>query len=132
MNNWTGCGRLVKDAELKKTPSGTAVCTFTIAVNKDEKVKEGEKDAWFFDCVAWGKKAEYISSYGKKGDAVAVTGAIRFKEYEGKNGHVNTIEVIADRLNIVAKNNREPKPDVYKEAGFTEKPDPKYNEDLPF
>lgn len=141
MNTWTGVGRLTKDCELKKTTSGTSVCTFALAINKDEKTKEGEKDAWFFDVVAWHKKAEYIGTYGKKGDVVAVTGPLRFKDYEGKNGHVYSVECIAERVNIIAKNNREPRRETanpneaaYKEAGFSksEMPTVADSDDLPF
>ena len=107
MNVWTGIGRLVKDCEVKKTNEGVSVCTFTIAVKKDEKVKEGDKDAWFVDCVAWTKKAEYLGLYAKKGDAISVTGSLRFKEYDSKEGHVKTVECICDRVQIVAKHSKE-------------------------
>ena len=104
MNVWTGVGRLVKDCETKKTNEGMSVCTFTLAVKKDERVKDGDKDAWFMDCVAWAKKADYLGSFAKKGDAVSVTGALRFKEYNSKEGErVKTVECICDRVQIVFK-----------------------------
>lgn len=110
MNVWTGIGRVVNDCEVKKTNDGTSVCTFSLAVKKDEKVKEGEKDAWFVDCVAWNKKADYLGMYAKKGDAVSVTGSLRFKQYDSKGTKVKTVECICDRVQIVAKQSKEQKP----------------------
>ena len=86
MNNWTGIGRLTKDVELRRTASGKAVASFTLAVNKDYKNEQGGYDADFIDCVAFEQKAETISKYVHKGDKFAVVGQLATRSYETKEG----------------------------------------------
>ena len=79
-------GRLTKDVELRRTASGKAVASFTLAVNKDFKNDEGGYDADFIDCVAFEPKAETISKYVHKGDRFAVLGQLSTRSYENKEG----------------------------------------------
>ena len=102
MNVWTGAGRLVTECELQTLSNGTNVCSFAIAVKKDEKIKEGDRDAWLVDCVAWDSKAEFLAQNAYKGDAIAVTGPLRFKTYDKNNTHIKTVECICDRVDIIA------------------------------
>lgn len=76
-------GRITKDLEVRQTPSGTAVLRFTVAV--DRPVKQGEKQTDFINCVAFGQRAEFISSYFGKGRMIAIEGNIKTGSNE-KNG----------------------------------------------
>ena len=82
-------GRLTSDAQLKATQSGKSVATFTVACDRDY----GEKEADFINCVAWDKKAEFISKWFKKGDVIALTGRIAVRSYETDNGKRTVYEV---------------------------------------
>ena len=77
-------GRMTKDVELRRTNSGKAVASFTLAVNKDFKNEQGGYDADFIDCVAFEQKAETISKYVHKGDKFAVLGQLATRSYENK------------------------------------------------
>ena len=79
-------GRMTKDVELRRTNSGKAVASFTLAVNKDFKNEQGGYDADFIDCVAFEQKAETISKYVRKGDKFAVLGQLATRSYENKEG----------------------------------------------
>lgn len=96
MNNVTLMGRLTKDPELRRTSSGTAVASFTLAV---DKIINGERQADFIDCVAWQKTAEFLSKYFAKGQMLALSGRIQTRSYEDKNGNKRkAVEVIANQL----------------------------------
>lgn len=82
-------GRLTADAQLKATQSGKSVATFTVACDRDF----GEKEADFINCVAWDKKAEFISKWFKKGDVIALTGRITVRSYETDNGKRYVTEI---------------------------------------
>ena len=79
-------GRLTKDVELRRTGSGKAVASFTLAVNKDYRNEQGGYDADFIDCVAFEQRAETISKYVHKGDRFAVLGQLATRSYENKEG----------------------------------------------
>ena len=81
LNNVSLVGRLTKDPEVK--PVGeNQVCNFTLAVNRDYKNKDGEIEADFIQCTAWGTPAKFIGSYVSKGQLVSVTGRIQSRTYE--------------------------------------------------
>lgn len=86
MNKTILIGRLTKDVELRRTASGKAVASFTLAVNKDYRNEQGGYDADFIDCVAFEQKAETISQYVHKGDRFAVLGQLATRSYENKEG----------------------------------------------
>ena len=79
-------GRMTKDVELRRTNSGKAVASFTLAVNKDFKNEQGNYDADFIDCVAFEQKAETIANYVHKGDRFSVLGQLATRSYETKDG----------------------------------------------
>ncbi len=79
-------GRMTKDVELRRTGSGKAVASFTLAVNKDFKNEQGGYDADFIDCVAFEQKAETISQHVHKGDRFAVLGQLATRSYENRDG----------------------------------------------
>lgn len=78
-------GRITHTPELRQTPNGNAVLSFTIAVDRYSKNEE-EKQADFINCVAWNKTAEFIARYFGKGRMIAVTGNLRTRTYDDKNG----------------------------------------------
>ena len=80
-------GRLVADPELRYTPSGVAVCSFRIAVDRWAKSETGEKEADFIDIVAWRHSAEYAANYLTKGQRVAVNGRLQVRSWVQPDGH---------------------------------------------
>ena len=86
LNSICVMGRFVKDPELRNTPSGTPVCSFTIACDRDMNTGE-EKTADIYDCVAWRAKAEYISKYFRKGQMVAVIGSMHSRKWVDRNNN---------------------------------------------
>ena len=99
LNKWEGMGRLTRDPELRRTPSGTAVATFTIAVDRDFKGKNGEQDTDFIDIVAWRQTAEFVSKYFSKGRMAVVEGRLQIREYTNKEGQKRkATEIVADNV----------------------------------
>ena len=95
LNNVTLVGRLVRDAELRYAKSGTAVCKFTLAVNR--RFNREETD--FIDCVCWKGLAENVANYTGKGSLVAVQGSIQTGSYETKDGQKRkTWEINCDQV----------------------------------
>jgi len=92
-------GRLVADPELKYTPSGVAVCTFGIAVNRWQRSESGEKQTDFFDVTAWRHTAEFIANYLTKGSMVAVNGRLQQRSWVQQDGQKRSkIEVVASEV----------------------------------
>ena len=93
-------GRLVKDPELRHTQSGTAVASFSLAVDRDFKDKAtGEKVTDFIDCVAWRSTAEFVSRYFAKGSMAVVVGALQIRSWDDKDGNKRrTAEVVAESV----------------------------------
>ena len=91
-------GRLTKDPELRRTGSGTAVASFTIACDRDFSNKEsGEKETDFIDCVAWRSTAEFLEKYFSKGRMIVVSGRLQIRSYTDKDGNKRrAAEVVAD------------------------------------
>lgn len=102
MNRIIMIGRLTNDPELKYTPgAGTAVATFTLAVDRTYK-KDGQPDADFIPIVVWGKTAESVSQYTSKGKLIAVAGRIQTRSYEDKKGDKRYItEVVAEEVRFL-------------------------------
>lgn len=93
-------GRLTRDPELRHTQSGTAVTSFSLAVDRDFKDKQtGEKTADFIDIVAWRVTAEFVSRYFAKGRMAVVVGSLQTRNWTDKNGSKRTsVEVIAESV----------------------------------
>ena len=100
LNHITIMGRLTRDPELRRTGSGTAVASFTVAVDRDfGKNENGEKETDFIDCVAWRNTAEFISKYASKGRMVVVSGRLQIRSWTDKDGNKRrTAEVVADNV----------------------------------
>ena len=96
MNNVSLLGRLTKDTELRYTQSNTAVCSFTLAVDRRFK-SEGQPTVDFINCQAWGKTAEFVSTYFEKGSMIGVIGRIQTRNYEDRDGKkVYVTEVVVE------------------------------------
>lgn len=92
-------GRLVADPELKYTPSGVAVCTLGLAVDRRFKSASGEKQTDFFDIVCWRQSAEFAANYLGKGRLVAVCGSLQQRTWTQTDGQKRSkIEVVADSI----------------------------------
>ena len=100
LNHITIMGRLTRDPELRRTGSGIAVASFTVAVDRDfGKNENGEKETDFIDCVAWRNTAEFVSKYASKGRMVAVSGRLQIRGWTDKDGNKRrTAEVVADNV----------------------------------
>lgn len=130
-------GRFTADAELRATQSGTAVASFTLAVERDFKGQNNERETDFINCVAWKGTAEFVSKYFNKGSLAVVAGRLQTRRYETQDGQKRTAtEIIAYNVyfaggkNETAKNTADntpiaPSADI---DGFI----PTEDEDLPF
>ncbi|MBQ4382117.1 MAG: single-stranded DNA-binding protein [Oscillospiraceae bacterium] len=79
-------GRLTRDPELRRTQSGTAVARFTVAVDRDVKGQNGERETDFIDCVAWSQRGEFVSKYFQKGSMIIVAGRLQVRDWTDKEG----------------------------------------------
>lgn len=95
LNQITIMGRLTKDPELRRTPNGNAVSTFTIACDRDVKDKNGEKACDFIECVCWEGVAEFACKHLSKGKQVVVVGRLQLRKWQDKDGiNRTTAEII--------------------------------------
>lgn len=92
-------GRLTRDPELRRTQNGTAVTSFTLAVDRDFKNLDGTKDTDFIDVVAWRNTAEFVSKYFSKGRMAVVEGRLQLRDWTDKDGNKRrNAEVLADNI----------------------------------
>lgn len=98
LNKAVMVGRLTADPELRQTPNGVNVCSFTVAVNRPGK----DKGTDFIDCVAWRSTSEFICKYFHKGDAIGIDGSIQTRNFEDKNGNKRkAVEVLCDQVSFL-------------------------------
>lgn len=96
LNHITVMGRLVADPELRSTDSGTPVCSFRVACDRDYKPKDGERETDFINVVAWRSTAEFVSKFFSKGRAAIVDGRLQIRAYTDKEGNKRTAaEIVA-------------------------------------
>ena len=102
INNTVLVGRMVRDAELRYTPQNQAVATFTLAVNRNFKSQNGEREADFINCVIWRQQAENLANWAKKGALIGITGRIQTRNYENQQGQrVYVTEVVAENFQLL-------------------------------
>lgn len=95
-------GRLTRDPELRYTPNGTAVCNFSLAIERNFTNQNGERDVDFVDIVVWRKQAENCANYLGKGRLVAVEGRLQIRSYENKDGQKRRVaEVVANDVRFL-------------------------------
>ena len=98
LNHITIMGRLTRDPELRRTGSGVAVASFTIACDRDFG-NNGEKETDFIDCVAWRQTGEFVSKYFAKGRMAVVSGRLQIRTWNDKDGNKRrTAEIVADNV----------------------------------
>ena len=130
INNVVLAGRVTKDIELKVTPTGKSVCSFSLAVER-KFVQNGEKITDFINCQLWGKSAETLEKYVKKGMMIGVEGRIQTRKYTNQQEQtVYVTEVVADSFSFLEKkqsNDQQQFNDFENYGGFEVNDD-----DLPF
>ena len=96
-------GNITRDPELITTPSGSQVCSFSVAVNRNYKDSSGEskEDVSFIDCSAWGKAAEIISQYAKKGTGILVSGRLDQRSWEKDGQKHSRVEIVVEDFNFL-------------------------------
>ena len=99
LNHIVLMGRLTRDPELRRTGSGVAVASFTLAVDRDYAAQGAEKETDFVDIVAWRNTAEFVSKYFTKGRMAVVTGRLQIRNWQDKEGNKRrSAEVVADNV----------------------------------
>ncbi|MRI81743.1 single-stranded DNA-binding protein [Fundicoccus ignavus] len=102
MNTVQLVGRLTKEVDLKFTSSGTAVGSFTIAVNRSFTNQQGDREADFINCVIWRKAAENLASFTRKGSQIGIEGRIQTRNYENQQGQrVYVTEVVVNNFHLL-------------------------------
>ena len=137
LNSTCLVGRLVRDPELRYTPNNQAVATFSLAVNRNFKSQNGEREADFINCVIWRQQAENLANWAKKGALIGITGRIQTRSYENQQGQrVYVTEVIADNFQLLEfnKQNNQGQSQGYSQPDFGRQAEPFNIEesDLPF
>lgn len=122
-------GRLTKDPELRYTPNGVAVASFTLAVDRSRPNQQGERETDFIPIVVWQKQAENCANYIGKGSLVAVDGRLQVRTYDAKDGQRRWVtEVIAENVRFLDRresNAAQSTGAIGSEVAFTE-------DDIPF
>ena len=99
LNHITIMGRMVRDPELRRTGSGTAVAGFTLAVDRDRAPEGQERETDFIECVAWRQTGEFVSKYFRKGSMAVVSGRLQIRSWTDKDGNKRrTAEVVAENV----------------------------------
>lgn len=111
MNVFNGIGRLTKDVDLKYSQAGTAVARFSIAINRPFKNQNGEQEVDFINCIAFGKRAEVIAQYVKKGHRIGITGSVMTGSYNNKEGQrVYTTDINVSDFTFLESKQQSQKP----------------------
>lgn len=102
INNVVLTGRLTKEIDLRYTSTGTAVGTFNLAVERQFKTQNGERETDFVNCVIWRKAAENLANFTRKGSLVGIQGRIQTRNYENQNGQrVYVTEVVVENFTLL-------------------------------
>ena len=117
-------GRLVRDPELRRTNSGTAVASFTIACDRDFKSDGGDREADFIECVAWRNTAEFVSKYFAKGRMAVVSGRLQTRNWTDKEGNKRkATEIVAESVYFGDSKREELQSYAAPQESFAELPD---------
>lgn len=102
INSTVLVGRLTRDPELKYTGNNIAVASFSLAVNRDFKDANGERETDFINCVIWRQQAENLANWAKKGALIGITGRIQTRSYENQQGQrIYVTEVVAENFQML-------------------------------
>lgn len=133
-------GRLTADPELRTTPSGLSVTSFTVAVERAYAKQGEERQTDFIDCVAWRQTADFVTRFFRKGSMIAVQGAIQVRSFEDKNGNKRkAVEIIVDNASFCGSKAESgasaapaARPAAYQNAGSEDFNSISQSDDLPF
>lgn len=101
-------GRLTRDPEIRTTPNGNKVATFTVAVN-GRKTKDGQEESSFIECSAWMGSADFLEKYFRKGSPISLTGRLQQRRWKDKDGNNrNTLGVVAEEIGFPIGSGRSP------------------------
>lgn len=104
LNKWVGMGRLTADPELRATPSGTSVATFIMAVERNFKGQDGQRQTDFINCIAWRQQAEFVKRYFSKGNMICVVGGLQTRSYTAQDGTKRFVtEVCAEEIQFTGE-----------------------------
>lgn len=124
LNRITAMGRMTRDPELRRTNSGTAVTSFTIACERDSKADNGEREADFIECVAWSNTAEFVSKYFAKGRMAVVSGRLQTRNWTDKGGNKRKVtEIVAESVYFGDSKREELQSYAVPQESFAELPD---------
>ena len=126
LNHSVIMGRLTRDPELRRTDSGIAVASFSVAVDRDRAPEGQEKETDFIDCVAWRGTAEFVSKYFSKGSMIVVSGRLQIRSWTDKEGQKRrSAEIVAD--NVYFGEGKKDKPQEQTQyGGYQAAPAPQY------
>lgn len=120
MNKCIELGRLTKDPEVRQTPGGKVVASFTLAVDRPFLTQDGKREADFIPVVVWGKAAELVGNSCQKGHRLLVEGRLQIRNFEGKDGSKRYIaEIIASNIEFIERKEKSMK-DMGQEVPFDE------------
>ena len=124
LNKVVVMGRMVRNPELRRTNSGTAVASFTIACDRDFKSDGGEREADFIECVAWRNTAEFVSKYFTKGRMAVVSGRLQTRNWTSKEGNKRkATEIVAESVYFGDSKREELQSYAAPQESFAELPD---------
>ena len=124
LNKVVVMGRMVRNPELRRTNSGTAVASFTIACDRDFKSDGGEREADFIECVAWRNTAEFVSKYFTKGRMAVVSGRLQTRNWTDKEGNKRkATEIVAESVYFGDSKREELQSYAAPQESFAELPD---------
>ena len=110
MNNYFAIGRLTKDIDLKYTRNNKPVAIFTVAITRPYKNNNGDYESDFINCEMWGKIAETMKEYTKKGDQIGIAGTIRTETYKDKDNNTKFRSyILVDQVKFLSYNHKEEK-----------------------
>ena len=136
MNRCMLIGNLTKDPELRSTPNGISVCSFSIGVSRRFQNQNGERETDFFNIVVWRKQGENAAKYLRKGSQVAISGQIQIRNYEAKDGSKRyATDIVADEVQFLRTPNSDSKGSNAYNAPSSSKDGSQMleiNEDMPF
>ena len=139
MNKFIGLGRLTKDPELRSTQSGLKITSFTLAINRNFKNKDGNYDADFLNCQAFKNTAEFIEKYFKKGSMIAITARAQTRNYDDNDGKKRFVtEFIVEEVYFAGSNEKKNETSIEVPQNYTSNYDTAgsevtlSDEDLPF
>lgn len=98
LNSVAIMGRIVRDPELRITPSGVSVCSFSVAVERNFKNSNGEKETDFFDITAWRNTADFVANHFKKGRMIVIMGRLQAETYEKDGEKRKAVKIVADSV----------------------------------